>query len=339
MSPRFFSFGTLSDGTEVTAGRLENTAGASLTVLDYGATIQSICVPDREGNLTDVVLGYETAAEYEKNGGYLGATIGRVCNRIGGASFSINGSHYDLVKNDGENHLHGGLKGFDKKMWDMTAGEDCIICKRLSPDGEESYPGNLLVQVTFRLTEDNAVHIIYDAQTDADTPVNLTNHSYFNLDGSENILQHHLQVFADRFCEGDAGCLPTGKLCSVEGTPFDFRKEKKIGADITCDDEQLKLANGYDHNYCLSGNHAARLGSDKSGIEMTVETDRPGMQVYTANLTENLIGKVGRHLGHHCGVCLETQLFPNALACPDFPSPILKKDQKFHTETVYTFTN
>ena len=286
-----------------------------------------------------MVLGYETAAEYEKNGGYLGATIGRVCNRIGGASFSINGSHYDLVKNDGENHLHGGLKGFDKKMWDMTAGEDCIICKRLSPDGEESYPGNLLVQVTFRLTEDNAVHIIYDAQTDADTPVNLTNHSYFNLDGSENILQHHLQVFADRFCEGDAGCLPTGKLCSVEGTPFDFRKEKKIGADITCDDEQLKLANGYDHNYCLSGNHAARLGSDKSGIEMTVETDRPGMQVYTANLTENLIGKVGRHLGHHCGICLETQLFPNALACPDFPSPILKKDQKFHTETVYTFTN
>ena len=138
MSPRFFSFGTLSDGTEVTAGRLENTAGASLTVLDYGATIQSICVPDREGNLIDVVLGYETAAEYEKNGGYLGATIGRVCNRIGGASFSINGSHYDLVKNDGENHLHGGLKGFDKKMWDMTAGEDCIICKRLSPDGEES---------------------------------------------------------------------------------------------------------------------------------------------------------------------------------------------------------
>ena len=219
----------------------------------------------------------------------------------------------------------------------MTADDDCIICKRLSPDGEESYPGNLEVQVTFKLTDDNALHIIYDAQTDADTPVNLTNHCYFNLDGSENILQHHLQVFADQFCEGDAGHLPTGKLRSVEGTPFDFRKEKEIGADIASDDEQIKLANGYDHNYCLSGKRAARLGSDKNGIEMTVDTDRPGMQVYTANLMAGLIGKVGKYLGDHCGICLETQLFPNALACSDFPSPILKKDQKLHSETVYSF--
>ena len=333
----FYSFQKLSDGTEVTAARLENAAGASLTVLDYGAAIQSLRVPDRSGGLTDVVLGYDTAAEYEQNGFFFGATIGRVGNRIGGASFTLNGKTYKLAKNNGENHLHGGIRGFDKKMWKMTAEDDAIVCELFSPDGEEGYPGNLRVRVTFRLTEDNAVRIIYDADTDEDTPVNLTNHSYFNLDGSSDILKHRLQVSADRFCEGDAGCLPTGRLLPVDGTPFDFRSEKEIGADIEADDEQLRFGGGYDHNFCLSDKHAAVLCSETSGIEMTVETDRPGVQIYSGNNLKRHTGKGGRVIERRGAVCLETQLYPNGLACEGFPSPVLKAGEHLHSETAYAF--
>ena len=184
MSVEFFDFGTLSDGRRVTAAKVTNSAGASVTVMDYGATVLSLCVPDRNGKMVDVVLGYDTPAEYEKGVCYLGATIGRVGNRIGAAEFSLNGKRYVLAKNDGENHLHGGNEGFDGKIWQMAAQGDSLLCWRLSPDGEENYPGNLKVQVLFTLTEDNRFHITYDADTDADTLVNLTNHSYFNLNGS-----------------------------------------------------------------------------------------------------------------------------------------------------------
>ena len=334
---RTVPFGTLSDGTPVTAARLETASGASLTVLDYGATIQSLRVPDHDGRLVDVVLGYDTAAEYERNNYYLGATIGRVGNRIAGARFSLNGTDYELAKNDGANHLHGGVKGFDKRMWDMTVGDGAIVCKRLSPDGEEGYPGNLDVTVTFRLTEDNALHITYDAEADADTLVNLTNHSYFNLNGGGSVLDHHLQVFAERFCEGDAGCLPTGSLLDVVGTPFDFRAEKRIGDEIGAAHEQLLRAGGYDHNYCLSGKRAAALYSEKTGVEMTVDTDLPGMQVYSGNFLEKHPGKGGTEIDRRGAICLETQLYPNGMNCWGFPSPVLRAGSKLHSETVYSF--
>ena len=330
-------FGTLSDGRPVTAARLTNTRGMSVTVLDYGATIQSLVVPDRCGRPVDVVLGYDTVAEYEANDGYLGATVGRVANRIGGAAFALNGTTYPLAKNDGDNHLHGGLRGFDKYIWDMRAEDGRVICSRLSPDGEEGYPGNLSVTVTFTLTDGGALRIAYDADTDADTPVNLTNHSYFNLDGSADVLAHRLQVFADRFCENDAGCLPTGRLLDVAGTPFDFRTEKALGADICADDEQLRLAGGFDHNFCLSGTRAAVLRSEASGICLTVDTDRPGMQVYSSNCLTRRAGKGGHSMGRRGALCLETQLYPNALALSDFPSPVLRAGRHLHSETVYSF--
>lgn len=336
MKSERFSFGKLSGEQEITAARLENSNGASLTVMDYGATIQALRVPDREGNLIDVVLGYDTAEEYEKNDAYLGATIGRVGNRIGDAAFSLNGIIYHLAKNDGENHLHGGIRGFDKQFWDLSVENSAIVCRRTSPSGEEGYPGNLNVTVTFTLTEENDLCITYDAKADQDTPVNLTNHSYFNLDGG-SVLDHHLQVFAERFCEGDAGCLPTGRLLEVEGTPFDFRVGKRIGEDIGADDEQLRRAGGYDHNYCLSGKRAAVLYSDKTGIEMTVTTDLPGMQVYSGNFLTKRRGKDGSMIDYRCGVCLETQLYPNGMAYYGFPSPVLRAGHHLHSETVYSF--
>lgn len=309
-------FGHTKQGQTVTAYRLENRAGMQVTVLDYGATIQSLRVPDRQGELTDVVLGYDTVAEYEENGGYLGATIGRVGNRIGGAEFSLNGKRYPLAKNDGENHLHGGIKGFDKQMWNVEVREDALVCSRLSPDGEEGYPGNLWVQVTFTLREANALSIQYEARAEGDTLVNLTNHSYFNLDGGGSVLDHELQVFASRITENDAGCLPTGRLLEVEETPFDFRIPKQIGAEINADDAQLRCGGGYDHNYVLSGRRAAVLRSGRSGIEMTVETDQPGMQVYTANGLTQRPGKPGHHHGPPgCGL-------PGDTAVPQWHSPL-----------------
>ncbi len=331
-------FGALSDGTEVHALRLTNASGASVTVLDYGATVQSLLVPDRDGKLVDVVLGYDSAADYERNDVFLGATIGRVGNRIANAAFSLNGVTYKLARNDGANHLHGGLRGFDKVLWDMQAEGSSIICTRLSPDGEEGYPGNLRVSVRFTLTEDNALRIAYDAVSDRDTLVNLTNHSYFNLNGGGTVLDHRLRVFAERFCEGDAGCLPTGRLLPVEGTPFDFRAEKRIGDDIGAEHEQLLRAGGYDHNYCLAGARAALLKSEETGISMSVDTDLPGMQLYSGNFLKTHPGKGGREIKKRGALCLETQLYPNALNCWGFPSPVLRAGQSLHSETVYSFT-
>ncbi len=338
MSVSTFPFGTLPDGTAVTAARIENASGASATLLDFGATLQSLCVPDRTGKLVDVVLGYDSPAEYEAATGHLGGTIGRVGNRIGGAKFSLGGKTYELAKNNGENHLHGGVAGFDRRMWKLRGEGSSVIFERLSPDGEEGYPGSLNVRVTFTLTDDNALRIVYDADTDADTLVNLTNHAYFNLNGGGSVLGHHLQVFAERFCENDEGCLPTGKLLSVEGTPFDFRAGKTIGADIGAPDEQLRRAGGYDHNYCLAGRRAAVLRGDKSGIEMTTWTDLPGMQVYSANFLTERPGKGGAVMHKRDALCLETQLYPNAMNCYGFPSPVLRAAQHLHSETVYAFS-
>ena len=338
MSVTTFPFGKLSDGTEVTAARIENASGASATILSYGAAIQSVRVPDRDGKLVEVALGFDTAAEYETGRGHLGAVIGRVANRLGGAEFSLNEKTYRLVKNNGENHIHGGIRGFDKYDWSLSALDDAVVCERLSPDGEEGYPGNLRVRITYALTADNALHIVYDADTDADTLVNLTNHSYFNLNGGGDALAHRVQIFAERFCENDASGLPTGKLLDVAGTPFDFRAPKAAGADIGADDEQLRRGNGYDHNFCLCGRRAAVVTGDKSGVVMTVETDLPGMQFYSANGLRVQAGHGGAMMGARQALCFETQLWPNGLRCYGFPSPVLRKEQHLHSETVYAFS-
>ncbi len=336
-----YIFGHTKTGEPVTAYRLSNSRGASAVILNYGCTVQALTVPNAQGGFTDVVLGYDTVSEYEENSCYLGAAIGRVGNRIGNSEFTLNGISYRLAKNDGVNHLHGGIKGFDKYVWDSVEKGNLLILTRLSPDGEENYPGNLKVCITYELTEENELRISYDADTDKDTVVNLTNHSYFNLNGRGTALGHSLQVFADEFTENDAACLPTGRLLKTVGTPFDFSEPKIIGRDIGLDDIQLHNGSGYDHNFVLSDKaelkKAAVLTSPETGIRMTTFTTLPGMQLYTGNFLTPHKGKSGNPIDYRFAVCLETQVFPNALACPNFPSPILKKGEHYNTVTIYRF--
>lgn len=340
MSITRFSFGRLSDGTDVTAFRIGNSCGASATLISYGAALQSLKVPDRGGNLTDVILGYDTAAEYESNDGFLGATIGRVGNRIGGAEFSLNGTVYRVAANNNGNCNHGGIRGFDKRMWDGEALEDgrSVAFTRLSPDGEEGFPGNLTVRVTFTLTDGNELRIRYDADTDKDTLVNLTNHAYFNLEGKGSVLDHLLTIHADRFLENDANCLPTGRLLPVEGTPFDFRKEKAIGRDLEADHIQLKNVSGYDHCFVLAGMDAASLYAPGTGIRMNVWTEMPGMQLYTSNFLPPRPCRGGQVSGYRDAAALETELFPNAMNCYGFTSPVLRAGSHLESETVYSFS-
>ena len=330
-------FGVTKNGEQVTAYTLSNGA-MSAVILDYGCIIQALYAPDKNGNPVDVVLGYDTVKAYEDNDGYLGAAIGRVGNRIAKGKFTLNGKDYTLAVNNGPNHLHGGLVGFDSVIWNAQVTDDALIFTRTSPDGEEGYPGNLAVTITYRLTE-NAITLTYDAKTDADTLVNLTNHTYFNLAGEGDVLDHVLKVNADAFCEGDPDCLPTGKLIPVAGTPFDFTQAKKIGRDIGMDDIQLKNAGGYDHNFALNAgaDAAAVLYSEKTGIEMTTTTTLPGVQVYSANFLTEREGKGGRKIGFRHALCLETQVYPDAIHNPHFPSAVLKAGDEFHTETTYTF--
>ncbi len=329
-------FGYTAPGKEVRAYTMDNGNGMEVTVLDYGATIHSLKLPGKNGKVVDVVLGYDSVEGYEQGDGYVGATIGRVCNRIGKGKFSLNGREYALYINDGENHLHGGRAGFDKRMWSCESADGRLAFSYLSPDGEEGYPGNLQVKVTFTLRQDNALSISYEARTDADCPVSLTNHSYFNLAGEGDILSHRLKINADTYLENDCGCLPTGRLLPVDGA-FDFREEKPVGQDIAAEHEQLMKFGGYDHNFVLSSNEAARLTSPHSGIAMTVTTDLPGMQLYTANFLRLRKGKGGSSMGPHSALCLETQMFSNAINYPEFASPVLKAGETLKTETVFKF--
>lgn len=336
-----YVFGQTKEGGAVTAYHLENRRGASAVILDYGCTLQSLTVPNAQGGFTDVVLGYDTFLEYENSDAHLGAAIGRVGNRIGKGEFTLNGETYKLARNDGENHLHGGKRGFDKYIWDATEQGNALVLSRLSPDGEENYPGNLKVRISYELTDENELRITYDADTDKDTILNLTNHSYFNLCGGGTVLNHCLQVFAEQFTECDAGCLPTGKLLSVSGTPFDFLVPKTLARDIETDDIQLHNGQGYDHNFVLSDTaamkKAAVLFCPETGIEMTTYSTLPGLQVYSGNFLKPQKGKNGSIFDSRSALCLETQVFPNATAFPHFPSAVLKKDGHYHTETIYGF--
>lgn len=333
-----FIFGTGLNGKPVPAATLTNENGTELTVIGYGASIQRLRVRAKDGALYDTVLGYDTLAEYETNPGHFGAVPGRFANRIAGASFTLNGKEYTLDKNDGANSLHGGSMGYSHRYWDVKAAGNTIVCSLFSPDGDGGYPGNANITATYTLTEDDALTIAYDAESDADTLMNLTNHAYFNLNGGGTVEDHLLWLNADAFLEATPAAIPTGKLIPVEGTPFDFREAKTIGRDMADPYTQMQQFGGYDHNFCLSGSKAAVLTGDKSGLTMTVETDMPGMQVYTANSVRGRKGFGGAVYDRHGAVCLETQIYPDAIHQPSFPSCVLKANTPWHSETKFTFT-
>ena len=336
-----YFFGNTRDGETVTAYRLENKKGAAAVILDYGGIVHSLFVPNAQGGLTDVVLGYDSVSEYEENDGYLGAIIGRVAGRLAGAELILDGTVRQLAKNDGENQLHGGVRGFDRFVWKAEAEGAALVLSRLSRDGEENYPGNLLTRVRYELTEDCELKISYEAETDADTVVSLTNHSYFNLGGTGSVLGHVLQLQADRFAETNDESLTTGRLLPVEGTVFDFIVPKEIGRDLNAENEQLKLVSGYDHTFALAEGaglkEASSLFCPETGIRMRTFTTLPGVQLYIANHLSPRRGKSGAQYDRRHAVCLETQLFPNALKNPNFPSPILRKGETTRSETIYRF--
>lgn len=338
MKIKEFIFGTGANGKPVPAATITNGNGTELTVIGYGASIQSLRVKAADGKIYDTVLGYDTLAEYETNPGHFGAVPGRFANRIAGASFSLNGKTYTLDRNNGENTLHGGDNGYSHRYWDVKGENDSIVCTLFSPDGDGGYPGNLNVKATYTLTEDDALIISYDAVSDADTLINLTNHAYFNLNGGGTVLNHILSINADTFLEATPAAIPTGRFVHVDRLPFDFREAKPIGRDMADPYKQMQQFGGYDHNFCLNGNKAAVLKGDISGLTMEVETDMPGMQVYTANSVDDRKGLHGAVYCKHGGICLETQLYPDSIHHEDFPSCVLKANTPWHSETKFSFT-
>lgn len=343
------SFGHLTDGRPVDLYTIKNASGASVSAATYGGILVSLRVPDRSGVLTDVLLGFADISGYAPvNPGYMGALIGRVGNRIGYGRFSLNGVAYQVAANSNGHHLHGGVNGFDKKLWLAEADEasNALKLSIVSPDGEENYPGRLAVTVTYTFSNDNVLSIRYQAVSDKDTLVNLTNHAYFNLsgEGSGTIEDHEIQILADRFTAADSGLIPTGELRPVDGTPFDLRSLTRIGDGLrhTGDDEQMRYGGGYDHNFMLNGEgyrKCVTLCSPATGIRMDTFTDMPGVQLYTGNMLEtDGPGKCGRKYGRHDGLCLETQFPPDAINHPGFPSPALKAGERLDSTTSYSFT-
>ena len=342
-------FGKKPDGSEVYAYTLTNKSGASARILTMGGILANLYMPDRDGKLADVIFGFDSVDDYLNGGGYQGALIGRYGNRIGSGRFTLNGVTYQLALNDnGKNHLHGGNVGFNQMLWDAvpfeTADSCGLILTLISPDGEENYPGKLDVKVTYTLTDKNELKIHYEAESDADTIVNLTNHSYFNLGGysSGNILDHTLWVDADSITEINGDLIATGKAYPVGGTPFDFRKPEKIGARIEADDPQIKFGGGYDHNFNLNKGSAfakaAELYDEKSGRVMSVYTDQPGVQIYTSNMMNGDVKfKGGLAQIPRSAICLETQHAPDSPNHPEFPTTTLRAGEKYDTTTVYAF--
>jgi aldose 1-epimerase len=342
-------FGKTPDGRQVELYTLTNANGLKARIITYGAILVSLEVPDRNGNFDDIVLGYDTLDEYIKNNPYFGAIVGRYGNRIGKARFTLNGVEYKLAANDGKNHLHGGIKGFDKVVWNAETikHEDCVALKLtyLSKDGEEGYPGSLSCTVIYDLTNKDELKIIYEAETDKPTPINLTHHSYFNLagQGSRDILDHGLMLNADRFTPVDEGLIPTGELRSVKGTPMDFTRPMAIGARINDNYEQLRFGKGYDHNWVLSKTGdsltlAARVLEPTTGRVMEIYTTEPGIQFYSGNFLDGSnVGKGGKVYKHRYAFCLETQHFPDSPNKPNFPSVILKPGEIYKHLTVHKF--
>jgi len=341
--------GVLVGGKPIDMFTLTNAAGVEIKAMTYGAIITSWRVPDRTGQMADIVLGFDDPARYLKGDSpYFGAVVGRYANRIGKAQFALDGRTYTLAANDGINHLHGGKQGFDKVLWDAeaikTSDGPGVAFSRTSPDGEEGYPGTLTVRVTYTLTGQNALLVAYEATTDKSTPVNLTQHSYFNLagQGTADVLGHVLHINADRYTPVDKTLIPTGELAPVEGTPFDFRKPTAIGARIGSEHQQMQFGGGYDHNWVLARSGtglsiAADVYEPKSGRTLQVTTTEPGLQFYSGNFLDgSLTGKEGRVYRQRYGFCLETQHFPDSPNKPGFPSATLRPGETYRTRTVYT---
>lgn len=336
------SFGR-TGGQEVSLYTFSNSKGMTVKITNYGGIVTSMEVPAREGGSRDVVLGFDNLESYLAGHPYFGCIVGRYANRIAGGTFTLDGKSYALAQNAGGNHLHGGVEGFDKKVWQAhpfeNKDESGLILTYLSPDGEEGYPGNLKVTVTYSISNDNELRVRYLAKTDAPTVLNLTHHGYFNLDGQGegDIMGHLLQINADRFTAISDQFIPTGELMEVEGGPMDFRQPKLIGRDFS------QVAGGYDHNFALNGagglEFAARLSSPKTGIVMEVLTNQPGIQFYAGNFLDgSLTGKEGKVYHQHYALCLETQHFPDSPNQPAFPNVVLRPGEAFESETVYRFS-
>lgn len=343
MSIKKQAFAKTKDGKSVDLYTLTNANGLKAEIITYGGIVTSLQVPDRNGKLADVVLGCDSPDEYAKSSTYFGALIGRFGNRIAKGKFTLDGVEYKLATNNGPNHLHGGVKGFDKVVWNakpvQTKEGPALKLTYLSRDGEEGYPGNLSCTVVYTLTNNNELKISYEAETDKDTVVNLTHHSYFNLAGynSGDVLGHELQIFADRFTPVDKTLIPTGEIKAVKGTPWDFTKPTAIGSRIK------DVEGGYDHNYVLNSSNgslalAASVYDQKTGRVMEVFTTEPGVQFYTGNFLDGSVKGKGAVYNKHAGFCLEAQHFPDSPNRPNFPSVVLKPGEKYTQLTVYKFS-
>ena len=335
-------FGITDDGTVVDIYTLSNGV-AEVSIITYGGAIQSIKVPDKSGNLVDVCCGYDTLKEYQNRSGYLGALIGRFGNRIRAGKFTVNGVEYSVPCNEAKGSLHGGPKGLDKKIWDAKIIGDELVLTCSSPDGEMGYPGKMDVTVKYSFNADNELKLDYYAVCDKDCPINLTNHCYFNLhgQGAGTITDTVLTLNADYITPVDPASLPDGRFMVVAGTPFDFRTPKEIGRDINADFEQIKFGKGYDHNYVLNIKGFAKFAtavSNRTGIKMDCYTDQPGVQFYSGNFMNNVAGKGGKIYNRRDAFCLETQNYPNAVNCPEYPNSILKVGEEYKTVTIYKFS-
>jgi aldose 1-epimerase len=338
-------FGKMPDGTPVELYTLTNATGSVCKIMTYGAVITELHVPDRAGKLADVVLGFDNLPMYLTHSPCFGAVVGRFANRIAKGRFTIDGQTYTLAINNPPNTLHGGLKGFDKVVWTAEGADGPegprLVLSHLSPDGDENFPGNLAVQVTYTLTDSNDVRIDYRATTDKATTLNLTNHSYFNLAGSGDIMGQVLQISASRYTPVDAGLIPTGVIADVAGGPLDFTQAKAIGRDMA---QIVEKTNGYDHNFVIDGGGkyvvpAAKAVDPVSGRTMEVLTDQPGVQLYTSNGFHGaLVGKYGEAYPLHAAFCLETQHYPDSVNKPAFPSTILRPGETFRSTTIYRFS-
>jgi aldose 1-epimerase len=342
-------YGKTKEGQVVHCYTLKNSKGMTAEIINYGAILTSLFVADKEGNFDDVVLGYDSLEGYFENPAFLGSTIGRYANRIKNAAFELDGVEYALTKSEGENQLHGGLTGFHKVLWEVANVNDTdnpsIELTYLSKDGEEGYPGNLKVKVKYTVTENNELKIDYDAVSDKDTVINLTNHSYFNLAGhaSGTVLDHKVMINADRFTVIDSNSIPTGELRDVKGTPMDLTTPVKLSEGINEEYEQLIVAKGYDHNWCLNANgnlleKSAEVTEDKTGRVMEVYTTMPGVQLYSGNyLDGSIIGKDKAVYNKRNALCLETQFYPNSMNVPSFPSPVFREGEDYKHTTIYKF--
>ncbi|MEA5083899.1 MAG: aldose epimerase family protein [Lachnospiraceae bacterium] len=335
------SFGQTKQGEQVDMYTLKNKLNTQVEIITYGAAVRSFRL---NGDL-DVVLGYDTIEDYEKQDKYMGAIVGRVANRIGGGKFSLNGRKYTLCCNNGANHLHGGNKGFDKQIWSAEKESGELWMSYFSADGEEGYPGNLQTLVKYSLSDENEFTVTYSAKGDEDTLVNLSSHCYFNLSGHNggDIYSHNMQIFASKYNENDENCLPTGVISDVNQTPMDFTVPKKIGKDIDENYIQLKNVCGYDHNWILNKNGndfslCAKVTEDKTKVGMEVYTTQAGVQFYSGNFLDGKVrGKKGAAYNKRSGFCLETQAFPNATAFEYFPSIVLKKGDVYNQKTMFKF--